>query len=439
MSARILIIGAGFGGVYTAKALLAQAKKGEVEIMLISEKDYFLFTPLLHEVAAGALDPRSIIEPLRHIFWREGLKVMKGRVKEIKSTEKKVLIETRSGSLEESYDYLVLSTGAETNYYGIGGARENTYPLKTLDDAQAVRKRIVECLEKAKEEKDPAKREKLLTFLIVGGGATGVELSAEIAEFAEDMIGHYRYEDRSQGRLDHWKKSNLTAKIILINASKDILEQFPPALRLAAEVRLMKKGIVVKSETTVVSVSAGALRTNDGQEYHSETIIWVAGVTPTLPALDFVPLKAESRLVADTHLRMKDHPDIFLLGDIAAYDDRPAGDRDAVGRPESRPRLVPMLAQAAVREAEVVAANILGSIDHRPLKVFSFHSKGSLISVGRWFAIGQIYSLNISGPLAWWLWRTVYLFKFGSNRKRLRIAWEWTRDLFRRRGGRGRT
>ncbi|MFA6601978.1 MAG: NAD(P)/FAD-dependent oxidoreductase [Candidatus Paceibacterota bacterium] len=414
----ILILGAGFGGVYVAKNLVEAAKSGQIEITIVNKTNYFLFTPLLHEVATGSLGPMSVSEPLQDIFGSQVVRIIEGQGIEVKSKEKEVTIKCNDNSFQESYDYLVVSTGAETNYYGITGAKENTLPLKTLTDALVIRRKIIDNIEKSDHESDLTKRQELLTFIVVGGGATGVELAAEIVEFAGDIM-------KASCKPNQGETGQCAIKVILIHAGQEILEQFPPNLRVAARARLENKGIEIKVATTVESVMPGSLRTKSGGEFKAQMIIWAAGVAPTLPAFDFNPVMAGSRIVTDSHLRLPDHPEIFLLGDIAAYSDSYTS-----VIPGAKASFVPMLAQAAVSEAKVVAANILASIENMPLQDFHFHSKGSLVSLGRWYAVGRIYSFNIYGRLSWWIWRTIYLFKFASNRKRLRIAFEWTLDLF---------
>jgi len=420
----VLILGAGFGGVYVAKGLLKQVRtaagNGNIDVTIVNRTNYFLFTPLLHEVATGALTPGSVAEPLREVFRKTNVRVVQGNIDSIDAAKKIVTV----SKTPIAYDYLVVATGAETNFYGIEGAEKFSYTLKNLYDAARIRSRIIDSFEKAALAKDPCERARLLSFAIVGGGATGVEMAAELSEFAEAIAQRY---------YSHMKWNPHDVQISIIDTGPELLQMFAPKLRAVAMARLKKEGVALHMNSSVTSVSADGLAVTSKSADPSSTstasmtipaatVIWSAGVKAIVPKFKGVqPTLTRGRMNVDEHFMLTaPTPDaanpfsnIFVLGDAAGY-----------------PKPVPMLAQAAENQAKIVAKNIVASINRKPLSGFVFNSKGSMVSLGQWFAIGEIFSLKISGKLTWWLWRTVYLFKFASFKKRVRIMFEWSLELF---------
>jgi NADH dehydrogenase len=425
MKPRIVILGAGFGGVYVAKKLARLVQRRKVEVTIVNRTNYFLFTPLLHEVATGGLGPRVVAEALREVFVRTGVKIVQGDVLSIDSAGHTVSVVDETEHATLPYDYLVIATGAETNYYNIPGADTLTLPLKTLADAVRIRSRIIDAFELAMLEPRQDMRKKLLSFAIVGGGATGVEVAAELSEFVNDMVKRYYNDtDCEAGIAGHCSPEE--PAISIVHTGKELLEMFAPSLRLAAARRLERGGVNLHLNSTVKSVTALGLELADGSKIPAQTIIWAAGVKAVIPKfIGEAPALSGGRLIVDQSFRLQGHNDIFAIGDAAAYVDADEFEKDS-----KNTRPVPMLAQVAVAQSKVVAYNIVASIEKKPLKDFHYHSKGSMVSVGQWFAIGEIYSMAIAGRVTWWIWRTVYLFKFASWQKRVRIAIEWTLDFF---------
>ena len=401
----ILILGAGFGGMYTARNLRKLVKKGEADVTIVNETNYFLFTPLLHEVATGSLGPQSVSEPLREIFAGSGIHMCQGTVISIDRKNRKVTIlgDVNGDDIhhrvkhEISYDFLVISTGATTNYYNIPGADIHTYPLKTLYDAVMIRRRVIDSFEEAVMCEDPVVRAQLLFFVVVGGGPTGVEIVSELSEFVKGMVKRY-YHD-------------FEPTVTLIHAGPELLQNFSPKLRSAPCNRLIKDGVKICVGSAVTSVSPRGIELSNNTTVSASTVIWAAGVTPIIPPFEGdMPNILDRRLVVDEYWRLSGDERVFALGDVAGS--------------------MPMLAQVAVGQAHSIASNIKASIKGKKLKTFKYRSKGSMVSVGQWFAIGEIFHIKISGILAWWLWRTIYLFKFISWKKRLRIVASWTANLF---------
>ena len=421
----IVILGAGFGGTYVAKELLAHVKQGRIELTIVNSTNYFLFTPLLHEVATGSLSPTSVAEPLREIFAHTGVRIAQGSVESIDRAHKTIKLSGHHDCVL-TYDYLVIATGATSNYYNIPGAEKYTYPLKNLMDAARIRSQIIDSFEQAIFAKDPVERARLLTFVVVGGGATGVETAAELAEFVKGMVKRYYGATKNCDWDDSRTCKPEEPAIDLIHMGGQVLEMFPESLRMSAEKRLRDLGVVLHFKTSVTEVTSRDIKLSTGTTIAAGTIIWTAGVKPVVPRFEAdQPQLITGRLAVDEYFRVNSDPHIFALGDAAAYVDRTV----LVADP-TKTRPLPMLAQVAVRESHTVARNIIASIRGKELHDFSYHSKGSMVSVGQWFAIGEIFSFKISGRFTWWLWRTTYLFKFASWKKRIRIVFEWSLRLF---------
>lgn len=420
----VVILGAGFGGTYIAKKLAKLVKKGEIDVTVVNRTNYFLFTPLLHEVATGALSPRSVAEPLREAFVHTGIRFAQGTVDTIDAAARTVTIRSNGGTNKLEYDYLVVATGAETNYYGIPGAAEIALPLKSLADAATVRNRVIDAFEQAVLAEDETVRKALLSFVIVGGGATGVEVAAELSEWVGDMVK--RYYGATHCRADDSRKcSTEESTITLIHAGKELLEQFAPSLRTAAADRLKHNGVTVETGAVVKSVTKGGLTLDDGRTIPASVIIWTAGVKAIIPHFDDIsPTLSGGRLAVDGYFRILGSDRVFAMGDAAAYVDT----REFAAKAD-KARPLPMLAQVATAQSRIVAMNIVAAIRNRPLRDLRYRSQGSMVSVGQWFAIGEILSMKIAGRFTWWLWRTVYLSKFASWRKRIRIGFEWAFEL----------
>jgi NADH dehydrogenase len=421
----IVILGAGFGGTYVAKRLAPHVKAGRIDVTIVNRTNYFLFTPLLHEVATGALSPTSVAEPLREIFSGTGVRVAQGTVQSVDLAAKKVKLSGTS-SCTLSYDHLVIATGAETNYYGIMGADKFTYALKDLSDAARIRSQIIDTFERALLISDPVERARLLSFVVVGGGATGVETAAELAEFVHGMVKRYYSATKGCDLDDPRSCKPEEPMVTLIHAGPEVLQMFAPSLRAAAQKRLRDSGVVLNLNATVTEVTPHGIKLSSGAVIPSATVIWAAGVKAITPHFEgAMPVVAGGRLAVDEFFRVGGDSSVFALGDVAGYTDPKAR---VVDPAKAKP--LPMLAQVAAQQACVVADNLVAVIRRRSLKQFSYHSKGSMVSVGQWFALGEILSLKIAGRLTWWLWRTIYLFKFASWKKRFRIAFEWTLEMF---------
>ncbi len=389
---KIVIIGGGFGGVYSARHLY-KLFGNKAEITLINKTNYFLFTPLLHEVATGGLTPQSVIESLREIFRGTSIKCIEDTVIEINKENKTV----KTPNSLFNYDYLIISAGAETNYFGIPGAQENSFTLKSLNDAIILRNHIIETFENAIKNNN----KDALTFAIVGAGATGVELATELAEYVK-------------GTLCSYYKNSIVAKdeikISIITNAPEILTVFPEKMREIAKNALIKNNINIINNATVIKVDNELITFADSTTLKAHTIIWVAGVKPSISTINGIDIGPKGRMEINEYLQNINNEYIFGLGDASGT--------------------FPMLAQIAVQQAKTVAYNIYAHNGNLKLDKFETKIKGLLISLGQWNASGNFKGITLSGPLMWFIWRTIYLFNFNSWKRRLEIAVEWTINLF---------
>lgn len=404
---RVVILGAGFGGIYTYLHLRKNLKPSEVEIVIVNRTNHFLFTPMLHEVATGGLGHHQIVESLREVIYNTDTNLYVAEVESVDLEAKKI-----HTSLEDlHYDYLVIATGATTNFYGIPGAEENTFALKNLMEAIRLRNHFIDNFEKASKIDDPKERKKLLSFGIIGGGATGVEVAGEASDFIFKTFCKYYCQELEQDDVN----------IYLINRGPELLTQFSPKLRKKALEVLKKKKVKVLLNSPVTEIGKDYVQIQDGERLEVSNAIWTAGVKANPPQFkQEVPADKWGRLKVDKFLRVQGHDNIFALGDVASSC-------------QDNENPLPMLAQVAVQEAKTAGQNIANSIKQKELNPFKYKSKGELVSIGQWGALGYTLGLSWSGPAAWWLWRTVYLFKFISQSKKIKIAIDWTVNFFHHR------
>jgi NADH dehydrogenase len=394
---KIVIVGGGFGGVYTALNLCKKFSKLEVAITLISKSNFFLFTPLLHEVATGSLTQDSVIESLHEVFRGTCVNIVEDTVVEVDRINKSI----KTASASYLYDYLVLSTGAETNYFGIPGADTHTFTLKHLVDAVKLRNHIIQTCENAVKTKN----KDLLTIAIIGAGPTGVELAAELQEYMQHTLCTYF---KNSG----FKKEDI--KINLITMTPDVIPQFPHKMREFALVELNKRNIQVMLNKFVMNIDPHRITFKDSSTLDAYTIIWVAGIIPSFSKIKGVDegfiIAKNGRIAVNEFLQSTVDSSLFALGDSSGTH--------------------PMLAQVAVQQGKIVANNIFALINRTSLHPFIFRQKGLLLSIGQWYAIGNFAGLTFRGRIMWWIWRTAYLANFLSWRKKFEIAFEWTENLF---------
>lgn len=400
---KILILGNGFGGIYTLRTLREiYGKNRKIEISLIGEKNYFLFTPLLHEVATGGVNPQNIIEPIRDIFKDCLSNFYLGKAEEISILNKNVKID---GNLIP-YDFLVLAPGSETNFYNIEGAEANTLTLKSIEDAIKIKSQIITKVECASRTDDKEKRKKKLRFVVIGGGPTGVELAAELQEFISETFSKY-----------YAKELIDDISIYLVDRGSELVSTFSKKIREESLRVLKQKGIKVVLNASVKKINPSEIVLADDTTIQTETIIWVAGIKPRDLTFDTpIERSANGKILINKYLQILGHENIFAIGDAAGV--------------AENPNALPALAQAAEQESEYVAKNIKFILENKPLKEFKYKSAGTLMSLGRWMAVGELFGITFSGAFAWWVWRTVYLSKLISFKKKIKVALDWSINIF---------
>lgn len=405
---RVVIVGAGFGGVYTYQYVsqLLRRKK-DVEIVLINPSNYFLFTPLLHEVATGGLPPEHATEPLRKILGCRERSLVLGEVEKVFLKDKKVAVKIGDIREDISYDILVLASGSKANVPRVKGAEHISYTLKTMEDAVLIKNRLIEVFEKA-VSLGTEEQKKLLSFVVIGGGPTGVELSAEMADLIFETFQRY-YRDTLME----------SVSVSLIHKDPSLLSGFSSFTQKKSLSLLQKKGINVILGKGVREVGDDFVQLDDGTNLPSATTIWTGGVVPVPISFDEdVAMAVGGRIATSPFLTMVGRNDVFILGDMAYVEDA------------RFPKGVPAMAQVAVQEARLVAKNIVATLYRKKLKTFRYRPKGELVSLGQWMAAGKAFNLSISGAFAWWVWRTVYLSKMISFTKRCKVALDWTINIF---------
>lgn len=403
--ARIVIVGAGFGGLYTYLYLrkFLNAAQMKAKVTIISKNNYFLFTPLLHEAATGSVRGTDIIQSLRQIVECREAGIVIDDVKRIDRTRRQVI----GKSSITPYDYLVLSPGATTRMYSFKPSQVLT--LKSLGDARKLKNHIIWAFNEAHATHDLTARARFLTFVVIGGGPTGAELAAEIEEFTHGSLLE-AYPDIRKDEIN----------IVLVHAGRELVEGFHPALRRRTQKILSRKPhMKILLSTTVVGMQNEKLILHTGQTIDTHTPILVGGieanVIPLKPELGYNPC---GQLPVNQFLQSEDL-NIFVVGDAADVK------IDGVEIPET--------AQAAIAEAKVAAYNIISLLTGRTLKTFRYFHKGDLLSLGRFQAGGRLFGILFSGPFAWIVWRFVYLKKMIGWPTRFKVAFDWFIDLFYKR------
>jgi len=402
---RIVVLGAGFGGVYTVKHLHRLLKRRrDIEIVLVNNTNYFLFTPLLHEVATGSIAPANIVEPIRKALGTAVSEFYLDEVKKVSLTKKQVRLKNKT----LSYDYLVAALGAHTNFFGTPGAEKHAFTLKTLDDAILLKNHMITAFEQASTEADKKKRLELLSFVVVGGGPTGVELASEMAElFFKTFAKEYP------------KKIIEEVTVTLIQRSEELIPQYGAELRTIAQDSLTKLGVTVRCNSSVTDVSAHSVTLGDNTVIPAHTVVWCAGIDPCgINCTEPIGKEKNGKIIVNEFLQVPNYPEVFVLGDSASSRSSDTGE------------LVPALAQVATKQGEFAAHTISHIITKKPLKSFTYRHSGSLVSFGQWNAGADLGGIILNGKLAWWFWRTIYVSKLISFTKKVQVIVDWTLNLF---------
>lgn len=403
---RVLILGGGFGGMYAALEFeQALARGADLDVTLVNRDNYFLFTPMLHEVAASDLDIANIVSPVRKLLRR--VTFFHGHIESIDLSHKRVGLshghEEHCHSLP--YDHLVLALGSTTNFYNLPGLEERALTMKSLHDAVMLRNRLIANLEEADFECSPTLRDPLLNFVVAGGGFAGVETIAGINDFLREAVKFY----------PHLREDML--RVILVHPGKIILPELGEKLGAYAQRKLVERNVEVHSNCKVTAVTDRDVTLSDGTTVITNTLIWTAGTCPN-SLLETLPCrKAQGRVLVNKYLEVPEWPGVWAFGDCAVVPDR------KTGKPH------PPTAQHALREGKLAAQNILATIRGEQKEPFVFSTLGRLAPIGKRTGVANILGMNFSGFIAWWLWRTIYLTKLPRFEKKVRVALDWTLDL----------
>jgi NADH dehydrogenase len=406
---RILILGGGFGGVYTALALerllKTEIRRGDVEVGLVSRENYIVFQPMLPEVISGSIGILDVITPIRRLCPNTTLYTR--TIESIDLAHRSVQSTAGFGSRQHHlhFDHLVIALGNVTSFAGSPGLAEYALPFKYLGDALALRNRLIHTLEEAAIEQDPIVRRALLTFVVAGGGFSGVEAVAELNDFVRAAARSFRTVRPEEIR------------VVLLHAGGLILPELPRSLAEFAQTLLMKRGVEIRFNTRLIGATVDMALLDGGAPIATRTLVSTVPSGPN-PLVAMLPVKREGgRILVDAHLQVPDQPGLWAVGDCAAIRDARTGD------------FCPPTAQHATRQAACLAHNIVATLNGTAPKAFSFHALGKMGSLGRRSAVAEVLGVKLSGFLAWWLWRTVYLMKLPGLDRKIRVATDWTLDL----------
>ena len=409
---RVVLVGAGFGGLYAAQAL----KRAPVDLTVIDRRNFHLFQPLLYQVATGGLSPGEIASPVRHVLSRQrNARVWMAEVRDIDVERRRVCLDDG----EAPYDTLILATGSHHHYFGHHDWAPLAPGLKTIEDATEIRRRILLAFECAEREPDTAERRAWLTFAIVGAGPTGVELAGALGEIANDTLRH-----------DFRSINPAEAAILLVEGADRVLPSFPPDLSAAAERALSDLGVRARTHSTVTGLDRAGVtvRTGDSVErIPAKTVLWAAGVEASelgkiVSQRTGAPLDRAGRVIVEPDLTVPGHPEIFVIGDLAHFSHQ-------TGQP------LPGVAPVAMAQGRYVARAIRARLRGETAPPFHYFDKGTLATIGRNKAVAAFGRLHISGPIAWFAWLFVHLMYLVEFDNRLLVLIEWIYDYITRNRG----
>ena len=427
---RILVLGGGFAGVECCLKLESYfGINSEIEITLVSEDNFILFTPMLPQVASGTIETRHIVTPIRTLIKK--IKFYEGKIKYVDPHGKSVALygTNENRGMLIHYDFLVVALGSKTNFFGMKNVEENSYQMSTINDAILLRNRIIDLMEQAENETDPILRKALLRIVIVGGGFAGVETAGELNDFISDVSEYYP------------SISENDVKVTLIEATTEILNGFPQKLANFAKEKLVERGINVildagvtsfdgkevllksssKSNKVLLSDSSqqkGHSRLVEINSISSRTLVWTAGVTPIDLVKESLFRTHKGRILVNEYLQVPQFPEVFAIGDCSTFD------------PALSMKPFPPTAQIAEAHAKIAANNLKELVCGGKMTKFDYSWKGQSAIIGKRTGIASFFGINISGFLAYLLWRNLYLSKIRSSDKKFRVWLDWTLDLF---------
>lgn len=405
---RIVILGGGFAGLYVARVLehALQSKNVSLEVTLIDKENFFLFTPMLHETVSSTLGGVSIANPLRKFFKK--VRVLKAEVVDVDLDQKNILIRSEGASEKQTipYDQVIFALGAVASFFGMKNVERKALPLKSLHDGIALRNRVLSCLELAHQQTDIDKKRRFLTFVVAGGGFTGVETLGAVDDLIQEAMALYP-------RLSHEM-----VRMVLVHPGQVLLPEMDSSLGLYVQRAFEKRGMEIKLGTKVVDYQQDKIVLSNAEAIDSPNIIWAAGnvLHPVVASLPFK--KEKGRLLVNEYFQVPETQGVWALGDCAYI-------------PDSKTQGAhPPTAQHATREACVLGENLLRQLNHQPLKPFSFRTLGQMANIGRYQGAANIFGIRITGVLAWLLWRDIYWWKLPRLEKKFRVAFSWCMAIF---------
>jgi len=395
----VVIVGAGFGGLRAARAL----KRAPVDVVLVDRHNYHLFQPLLYQVATAGLEPESIARPVRAILRRQPhFEFRMAEMTGLDVAARRVL--TSGGAIP--YDYLILALGGETNFFGLQRIRAHAFDLKDTSGAVAIRNDVLRCFERGVLEGDAEQRRALLTFVIVGGGPTGVEMAGALSELIRLVLVK-----------DYPRLNIKDVRVLLLEAADRLLGAMPPRLSAAAERTLWRKHVEVRFGATVQDYDGERVALKGGEVIPARTLIWAAGAQAvSLVARLGLPTARQGRVVVEPTLQLPEHPEVFVIGDAAYV--------ESGGQP------LPMMAPVAIQMAETAAANVARHLRSEAPAAFRYRDPGSLATIGRNAAVAYIRGVAFKGFVAWVVWLVVHILQLIGFRNKLFVLLNWAWDYF---------
>ena len=395
----VVVVGAGFGGLRVARAL----RRAPVQVVLLDRNNYHLFQPLLYQVATAGLEPEEIAKPARAIL--RGQKNFDFRMVEVTRVDFAAKrLETSAGPI--AYDFLVLAPGGETNFFGLESMQRHGLGLKDIPDAIEIRNHVLTCFEQAMLEPDAERRRALLTFIVVGGGPTGVEMAGALSELIRLVLVK-----------DYPRLNIKDVRILLLEATDKLLAVMPERLREAAGKTLWRKYVEVRFGASVADYDGDRIRLKSGEVIPAKTVIWAAGVrASSLTGTLGLPTGRQGRIPVEPTLQVMGHPEVFIIGD-AAY-------REENGEP------LPMVAPVAIQMGQSVARNIKRQLRGQPLEPFRYRDQGTLATIGRNAAVANVFGVQASGFIAWVMWLGIHIIQLIGFRNKLFVLINWAWDYF---------
>ena len=395
----VVIVGGGFGGLNAARAL----RRAPVQVVLLDRNNYHVFQPLLYQVATAGLEPEQIAKPVRAIL--RGQQNFDFRMVDVRGVDlAQRRLDTSAGPI--AYDYLVLAYGGETNFFGLDRVSRTAFGLKDISDGITIRNHVLSCFELAMLETDPERRRARLTFIVVGGGPTGVEMAGALSELIRLVLVK-----------DYPRLNIKDVRILLLEATDTLLAAMPERLREAAAKTLWRKYVEVRFGATVADFDGLEARLKSGEVIPAHTMIWAAGVRAAeLSGRLGVTPGRQGRIAVEETLQLKEHPEVFIIGDAAYHEEN--------GAP------LPMVAPVAIQMGKSVATNIRNLLRGKPLEPFRYRDQGTLATIGRNAAVATVYGIRASGFIAWVMWLGIHIIQLIGFRNKLFVLLNWAWDYF---------